>query len=290
LKTAHYSFRNRRKDGAVIHVEVYGTTTQHQGQPALIGTLLDITERKRTERELAKHATELARSNADLENFAYIASHDLQEPLRAVSGFTELLARRYKGRLDKDADEFIDFAVSGANRMKELINDLLAYSRIGTKGKPFAPVDCREALDQALRNLTVAIQEHQAHILTAGVLPVLSADQIQLVQLFQNLIANAIKFHGPELPRVHVSAERKEQDWIFCVRDNGIGIEARHFERIFTVFQRVHSGQAYPGTGIGLAICKKIVERHGGRIWVDSRTGRGASFCFTLPAERNEVL
>lgn len=283
--SAHYEFRVLRKNSTLMPVEVYGAMTHHQGRPAIIGTIMDISERKRTQEELARRAADLARSNADLEHFAYIASHDLQEPLRAVAGFTDLLARRYKGRLDKDADEFIDFALSGANRMKQLVNDLLAYSRVGTKAKAFAPTDCGAAFDQAIRNLAITIEEHYASIRVTNPFPIVMADKTQLIQVFQNLIANAIKFHGSEPPRIDVSAEKKDGEWLFCVRDNGIGIDPRHVDRIFAVFQRLHSQQEYPGTGIGLAICKKIVERHGGRIWVDSQPGRGSSFYFTLPPE-----
>ncbi len=285
--TSNYEFRHCRKDGTLFNVEVFGGVTRHGGKTALIGTAVDISDRKRTERELALRAEELARSNADLEQFAYIASHDLQEPLRMVASFTELLARRYKGRLDSDADEFISFAVSGANRMKALINDLLAYSRVGTKARAFAPTDCQVALDSAVRNLAVAIMEHQARVRTSSPLPVVMADEVQLTQAFQNLIANAIKFHGAEPPLIEITAVEQEYEWIFSVKDNGIGIEPHHFDRIFAVFQRIHSQQDYPGTGIGLAICKKIVERHGGRIWVESEPGRGSCFQFTLPIRKD---
>lgn len=243
----------------------------------------DITERKRFEETLAKKADELARSNADLEQFAYIASHDLQEPLRMIAGFTELLARRYQGKLGEDADEFISYVVSGTNHMKDLINALLDYSRVGTKGKPFAPVDCRAACDHAMGHLALAIAEHGAAI-EVGPLPIVMGDEIQVIQLFQNLIGNAVKFHGPEPPRVAVSAQKHNGEWIFAVRDNGIGIDPRYFDRIFTIFQQVHGKKEYPGTGIGLAVCKKIVERHGGRMWVESEDGKGTTFFFTLAA------
>jgi PAS domain S-box-containing protein len=241
----------------------------------MLGTYEDITATRR-------YVQELARSNAELEQFAYIASHDLQEPLRMVASYTELLGRRYRGKLDDDANEFIYYAVDGAKRMQQLINDLLAYSRVGTKGKPFAPVESKEAFGQAVFNLTMSIEEHNA-VVTSGPMPLVTADHMQLVQLFQNLIANGIKFHGPDPPRIHASAGVQGNDWIFSVQDNGIGIESKYFDRIFLIFQRLHRREEYPGTGIGLAICKKIVERHGGRLWVESEPGQGTIFHFTIP-------
>ena len=202
-----------------------------------------------------------------------------------VTSYVQLLARRYKGKLDGDADEFIGFAVDGAARMQQLINDLLAYSRVGTRGREFEPTDCETILAQALENLQITIQEKRA-IVTHDPLPTVPADNVQLGQLLQNLIGNAIKFQGPEPPHVHVSACRNENGWVFSVRDNGIGIAPEYAERIFVIFQRLHTREKYPGTGIGLAVCKKIVERHGGRIWVESQLGKGATFYFTLPAER----
>jgi PAS domain S-box-containing protein len=243
----------------------------------------DITERRRAEEELKRHVEELARSNAELEQFAYVASHDLQEPLRMVASYTQLLARRYRDRLDSTAEEFIDYAVDGARRMQNLINDLLTYSRVGTRGKEFAPTDCGKVLATAIANLQTAIEENGAAV-ARDPLPIVMADDSQMLQLFQNLVANAVKFHGAEPPRVHVSARRQAKDWLFAVRDNGIGIDSVHQQRIFTIFQRLHGKGEYPGTGIGLAICKKIVERHGGRIWVESQAGQGATFLFTIPA------
>jgi light-regulated signal transduction histidine kinase (bacteriophytochrome) len=231
----------------------------------------------------------LERSNAELEQFAYVASHDLQEPLRMVASFTQLLAKRYQGKLDADADEFIGYAVDGARRMQALINDLLAYSRIGTQGKEFATVDSEVALATALRNLKTAVAESRAQV-THDPLPTLRADEAQLCQVFQNLIGNAVKFHGPETPHVHVTVEKEGGDWRFTVKDDGIGISLEYAQRIFVVFQRLHSTAEYPGTGIGLAIAKKIVERHGGRIWVDSTPGKGSTFCFTLPASMEPKL
>jgi signal transduction histidine kinase len=231
---------------------------------------------------LEESIAELARSNADLQQFAYVASHDLKEPLRMVSSYTQLLARRYKGKLDSDADEFIRYAVDGANRMQMLINDLLAYSRVTVQDKVFEDVDCNSVLEEVLSDLRVAVEETRA-VVTHDSLPRVTADRVQMGQLFQNLIGNAIKFHGKEPPLVHVSAERRLNEWLFSIRDNGVGLDPEYAERIFVIFQRLHNREEYPGTGIGLAICKKIVERHGGRIWVVSQTGQGATFHFTLP-------
>jgi signal transduction histidine kinase len=248
----------------------------------------DVTERKRAEEKLRLTWADLERSNKELEQFAYIASHDLQEPLRMVSSYTQLLARRYRGRLDADADEFIAFAVDGANRMQSLINDLLAYSRVGTRGRGFEPTDCAAALDQALANLKAAVEESGA-VVTHDPLPTVMADGSQMVQLLQNLIGNAVKFHGQNPARVHLSAVQKGNEWVFRVRDDGIGIDPKYAERIFNVFERLHTREEYPGTGIGLAICKKIVERHAGRIWVESQLGKGATFHFTIPTKGKEL-
>ena len=232
--------------------------------------------------ELERQAEDLARSNAELQQFAYVASHDLQEPLRMVSSYTQLIVKRYGGQLDNDAKEFMEFIVDGAARMKRLIEDLLAYSRVGTRGQGFQLTECETALKKALINLRGSIEASGATI-TYGPLPIFNADASQLTQLFQNLIGNAIKFKDAEGPRIHVSAEETDDAWVLCVKDNGIGIDPQYFERIFVLFQRLHGKAEYPGTGIGLAICKKIIDRHGGRIWVESEPGHGSTFCCSLP-------
>jgi PAS domain S-box-containing protein len=275
----------RRNDGTSIPVDYLSTPIVERGE--LIGSVVsfrDVTERQRAEQALAEKARELARSNTELEQFAYVASHDLQEPLRMVSSYTQLLARRYKGKLGSDADDFIAYAVDGAARMQRLIQDLLTYSRVGTKGREFVPADCERLLDQVLGDLKVAIEESGA-VVTRDALPIVRGDETQIGQLLQNLIGNALKFHNQESPRVHVSSKRNGKEWIFSVRDNGIGIDAQYAERIFVIFQRLHRRDEYPGTGIGLAVCKKIVERHGGRIWVESNQEKGATFYFTLPIQ-----
>lgn len=241
----------------------------------------DISEQKEAENTLKATARELKRSNAELEQFAYIASHDLQEPLRKVGSYMELVADRYQEQLDQDGREFIDYAVDGARRMKVMINDLLVYSRVGTKGKPFAPTDTMQVMHDVLNDLELIIQDNNARI-TFDSLPMVTADESQMQQLFRNLIGNAVKYRGEAPPRIHVSAQRRKRAWRFCVQDNGIGMEARFFERIFQIFQRLHGPGRYNGTGIGLAICKKIVERHGGRIEVESTPGQGSTFYFTI--------
>ena len=235
--------------------------------------------------ELKDANTNLLRSNRELEQFAYVASHDLQEPLRAINSYTQLLARKYQGNLDAKADKYIGYIVEGATRMQQLINDLLSFSRVGTKAKEFEAIACEAVLSKVLSNLRVAIAESRS-VVTHDPLPTVMGDEIQLIQLFQNLIGNAIKFHREEPPRVHISAQQSKNEWVFSVRDNGIGMEAEYFDRIFTIFQRLHSKSEYPGTGIGLAVCKKIVERHGGRIWLESTLGVGTTFHFTILSMR----
>jgi signal transduction histidine kinase len=241
---------------------------------------------KRREVEAALYTTneDLMRSNKELEQFAYVASHDLQEPLRMVSSYTQLLAQRYEGQLDDKAKKYIDYAVDGAVRMQRLINDLLTYSRIGTRGKQPEQIDAHAVLGEAIRNLAAAIEESHALVTTED-LPMVRADASQLALVFQNLIGNAIKFHGPEDPRVHVSVADQAGEWVFSVRDNGIGIDPQYADRIFVIFQRLHTREEYSGTGIGLAVCKRIVERHGGRIWFESVPGNGSTFFFTIPKE-----
>jgi PAS domain S-box-containing protein len=243
----------------------------------------DITARKQGEELLRATAAELARSNQDLEQFAYVASHDLQEPLRMVAGYLQLLSERYQGKLDEKADKYIAYAVDGAERMSGLIRDLLAYSRVNTRGEPLQPTSAQEALDFALRNLHSAI-EGAAAVVTHDPLPVVRGDRIQLVQLFQNLIGNAVKFRSPDRPvQVCVSVRQEPAEWLFSVQDNGVGFEQQYENKLFLIFQRLHSRGQYPGTGIGLAICKRIVERHGGRIWATGTPGQGAVFSFTIP-------
>ena len=238
--------------------------------------------RRRAEEDLAKKAVELARSNADLEQFAYIASHDLQEPLRMVAAYTQLIAERYRGKLDENADKFIGYACEGALRMQTLINDLLAFSRIGRTGVKAGRVNCDAAMAEVLLNLGPAIRDCGATVSYAP-LPEVLADSSQMTQVFQNLIGNAIKFRGKEPPEILVQAEKAGQDWLFTVSDNGIGIAPESAENIFVAFQRLHTRTEYPGNGIGLSICKKIIERNGGKIWVESGMSKGSSFKFTLP-------
>jgi PAS domain S-box-containing protein len=252
-----------------------------------ISVARDVTARKRIEAKLKETMDDLKRSNRDLEQFAYVASHDLQEPLRMVSSYTQLLKRRYGGKLGADADEFIEFAVDGANRMQGMIQALLAFSRVGTRGNLFVPTEGETLVKKALLNLKAAIEDSSA-VITHDPMPTLSVDGIQIIQLLQNLIGNAIKFRGTEPPKIHVGLEDKGEDWLLYVRDSGIGLDMEFKERIFVIFQRLHTKGEYPGTGIGLAVCKRIVERHGGRIWVESEPGKGATFFFTIPKEREE--
>lgn len=246
----------------------------------------EIVERKQAEKEIKRYAANLKISNDELQQFAYVASHDLQEPLRMISSYLQLIEHRYKDKLDKDADEFIAYAVDGAKRLQDLIDGLLEYSRVGTKGKSFELVDCGYILEKALINLKVTVEE-SGTLITHDPLPTVMADSTQIVQLFQNLIGNAIKFRSKETPRIHISAKLKENEWVFSLRDNGLGIESQYKERIFNIFQRLY-GREYPGTGIGLAICKRIAERHGGRIWVESEPGKGSTFYFTIPLRGGE--
>ncbi len=233
--------------------------------------------------DLNTQSKELKRSNEELEQFAYMVSHDLHEPLRMVSRYTQLLARRYKDKIDKDATDFISHAVEGANRMQWLINDLLNYSRVQSNESAFEQTSFSEILGQVKTNLQIAIEKSSASI-TNDFLPTIHANPVQIMQLFQNLLDNAIKFSGEMPPRIHISTDKKGDEWVFSVNDKGIGIDPQFNERIFLIFKRLHDRDKYPGTGIGLAVCKRIVERHGGRIWVESETGNGATFYFTIPA------
>jgi signal transduction histidine kinase len=241
-------------------------------------------QRRQAEEELAQKAAELARSNAELEQFAYVASHDLQEPLRMIANYTQLLAERYRGKLDEQADKYIAYSVDGAVRMQALIQDLLKFSRVGSQEIERRTTDCRAVVEQALKNLQAAVQESGAVVNWTG-LPVLEVDPTQLTQVFQNLIGNAIKFHGAETPAIHIDAERKDHEWVLTVSDNGIGIPAENWQEIFVIFRRLHARGEYAGNGIGLSICKKIIERHGGKIWIEAQAKPGCCFKFTLPAE-----
>lgn len=245
------------------------------------GMVHDITERRKAEDELRRNMYDLKRSNEELQQFAYIASHDLQEPLRMIASYLQLIERRYKGKLDKDADEFIAFAVEGASRLQEMIIGLLAYSRVETKGKSFEEVNSAEVFGNAVANLKLVIEESGA-LVTAGSLPIIRADASQLLQVFQNLISNAIKFRGKDAPLIHISAEQKGAEWVFSAKDNGPGIEPQYKEKVFDMFRRLH-GREYPGVGIGLSLCRRIIERHKGRIWLESEAGQGTTFYFTIP-------
>ena len=256
---------------------------------ATIAQGLDITERKRSEDRLRLLVSKLSAANRDLSEFAYVASHDMQEPLRMISSYLQLLSKRYSGHLDKDADEFIGYAVGGAIRLQKMVNDFLTFSRIGTRGRAFVETDVGVVLNLALTNLKIAIEASHAKITYAN-MPTVKADEGQLLQLFQNLIENAIKFRSDKPPAIHVSAERGEGEWVFSVKDNGIGIDPKYQNRLFVVFQRLHSVAKYPGTGIGLALCKRIVERLGGRIWVESELGKGSTFRFTIPDNMEELV
>jgi PAS domain S-box-containing protein len=270
-------------DGSTVWMRSIVASLSRGAAPSLLhGFTVDITAAKRAEQALARRAEELGRSNKDLEDFAYVASHDLQEPLRMVSSYAELLADRYMGRLDPDADEFIGFITEGVGRMQVLIRDLLAYSRVGTSGRDFVSTESEAVFAKALENLRAAVLESGATV-SHDALPVVKADPGQLSQVFQNLIGNSIKFRRADPPEVSVSARESDAEWVFSVADNGIGIESQYYEGIFNLFHRLHTTQEYGGTGIGLTVCKKIVERHGGRIWVESEVGKGSTFHFTIP-------
>jgi PAS domain S-box-containing protein len=276
--------RGRRKDGSEFPIEIMLSPLESGEGMLVTAAIRDIAIRKAADAHLVEKVQELNRSNEELEQFAYVASHDLQEPLRMVASYTQLLSRRYTGKLGSDADEFIEFALDGANRMQKLIQDLLSYSRVNKNRHELSEIPSDRALEQALANLRSAIADSGA-LVTHGPMPKVKANEIQLTQLFQNLVGNAIKYQGTGVPHIHISALKNgAPKWTFSVQDNGLGIDSQFFERIFGMFQRLHKRGEFEGTGMGLAICKKIVECHGGRISVESTPGLGSTFHFTLAA------
>lgn len=277
---------HRRKDGSILPVEIHAQCLLVKGERLILSSARDISERRQGEETLRNYAISLEKSNKELEHFAYVASHDLQEPLRKIGSFTELLARKYQDRLDDKAGTYINYIVDGAHRMQILINDLLTYSRVTTKGKEFAAVDCNQLLSRVQQDLGLVIQESGATIKVEE-MPSVMADDVQLGQVFQNLIANAIKYRDlAQPPEIRITVGRSATDWVFSVQDNGIGIDPQHFERVFQLFQRLHTREEYSGTGIGLALCQRIIERHGGHIWVDSTPGQGSTFSFSIPISK----
>ena len=296
---SHQQATARRKDGSEFPAEMTVSPLQTDEGLLITSAIRDVTERVRRDEEIRELNTRLeqrvaertrellqlnqalAQSNEDLNQFAYAASHDLQEPLRMIALYSEMLDRQYTGKLDAEADRYLRFVINGAHRMEMLLKDLLAYSQAGSAAGPAAPVNCMAVLEKVLLNLKAAIEENQAQVTWEG-LPVVDADEIRLVQLFQNLVSNAIKYRSAEPPRIRVTAQQRESDWLFSVQDNGIGIRPEYSQQVFGIFKRLH-GHTYPGTGIGLAICQRIIERYGGRIWVESALGTGSKFCFTLP-------
>jgi PAS domain S-box-containing protein len=279
----------RRRDGTEFPIEIGLSYVETADGNLALGLVTDITERKRSADELAAAIDELRRSNTELEQFAYLASHDLQEPLRMITSYLNLLARRCRGKLDEDGEEFLRYAVDGAERMKQLIRDFLAVSRISTQALRREPSNAAEIVENSLQNLNTAIEESGATV-HLDPLPSIPADSGLLAQVFQNLVGNAIKFRGDRAPEIRISAVERGADWIFSVSDNGIGIESRHAERIFRIFERLHESTEYSGSGIGLAVCKKIVERHGGRIWFESELGTGSVFRFSIPAKAEKAM
>ena len=286
-ETREWTYIRRDHTRVPVLLSVSEVADENGNVLGFLGVARDITDLKRAQADLERLAAELKRSNMDLEHFASIASHDLQEPLRMVTSYLGLIERRYKGSLDAQADEFIGFAVDGAKRMQTLIRDLLAYSRLGMRPKAREPVAMSDPIKLATENLRLAIQEKNA-LISFAPMPVISGDPVLLTQLFQNLIGNALKFAGKEPPRIQINARLKTSEWIFSVADNGIGMEAGNLDRIFEIFHRLHSREEYPGTGIGLALCKRIVEIHGGRIWAESEPGKGSVFHFSLPADEGK--
>ena len=297
---ARFEIIHQTKDGKKIPVEVNNHLFELKGKKVALAISRDITERKRAEeelkeshdnlelkvkertRELEELISEFKRSNEELEQFAHVASHDLREPLRMITSFLQLLEKRYKDQLDQDANEFIEYAVDGAKRLDDKINDLLKYSHVSGREREYIIVNCERVLEETLINLKISIDENNA-VITHDPLPSVKGDEKLLVQLFQNLIANAIKYRRQETPQIHISAKHKKNQYLFSVKDNGIGIDSEHLRRIFTIFQRLHTDDEYEGTGIGLAIAQKIVHQHGGEIWVESELGKGSIFYFTIP-------
>jgi light-regulated signal transduction histidine kinase (bacteriophytochrome) len=279
---------NQRKDGTVFPVEIAVNYIQFEDKEYNCAFARDITRRKLLDDQLRRKNEDLECSNAELEQFAYVASHDLQEPLRKVASYMELVTERYREKLDRDGIQFIDYAVDGARRMKTMIDDLLKYSHLGRRDENFVPVDMMDVMYHVLNDLELAIRDSGA-VVSYDALPMVTADNSQLQQLFRNLIGNALKYRGADPPEIHVSAQQRKQAWQFSIKDNGIGIEPRFFERIFKIFQRLHPRGQFNGTGIGLAVCKKIVERHGGTIGVESVPGQGSTFSFTIADHRGPV-
>ncbi|MBI4314216.1 MAG: PAS domain S-box protein [Candidatus Omnitrophica bacterium] len=278
------TFHFLKQDGTRRFVEaIFNSLLENPAMEGVVLNIHDITDLNQAQNALKSAADELARSNQELEQFAYAASHDLQEPLRKVASYTQLLGDTYKGKLDGEADKFIGYVVDGVVRMQALIKDLLLYSRVGRGEMTKEPISMDAVVSQVLSTLEIRIRETQA-VVTKDPLPTVPVNRSQIEQLMQNLIGNAVKYHGEAAPRIHVSAQRRGTHWVFSVRDNGIGIDPQHYDRVFVIFQRLHTRTQYEGTGIGLAICKKIVERHGGKIWVESKPGEGSTFLFTVPA------
>ena len=285
LKQAEKEVQKRLEKERQLTEELSSANEELQAISEEVQTSND--ELRHAQTNLTKLVSELKISNKELEQFAYVASHDLQEPLRMITSFTQLLEKRYKGQLDSDADDYIGFVVDGAHRMKDLIDDLLEFSRLNTEVREFELVIMEIALEDVLRNLKPAIKENNARI-THDYLPNIMGDHVQIIQLLQNLIGNAIKFKGNNPPDIHISAKDNEDEWLFSISDKGIGIDKNHQKQIFSIFKRLHTREEYPGTGIGLSISKRIVERHGGQIWIESELGKGSTFYFTIPKRDNE--
>jgi signal transduction histidine kinase len=247
--------------------------------------IVEIAQRQEAEEVAKQHEEELIRSNVELERFAYMSSHDLKEPLRMISNYSQLLSRKLKGRLDEDCQEYLHQVIDASKRMDELIRDVLAYCEIGSTHKRWKETDCNILFQRVVQNLSLSIHENRA-LVTSDSLPLLHVNEVEILQLFQNLVSNALKFHGERPPRIHLSCKHEKGDWLFSVCDNGIGIDPSYQQRIFEIFQRLHTRGEYSGTGIGLAICKKVVENHGGKIWVESNVGQGATFFFTFKSEK----